>query len=320
MNANNVTEKLSFTVPEQGLNAIATALPTAPGAVERRAIDKNLKTLRLRCVKWLPNEDPETTAWAVADNSWIPHSFFTFNNTSLQLRKKLHHGKDLPVNLTGLVREGPNVLEVSVMSNASDTTHRSYLIAIEFLGLMTQADIKALCYEKKIPAEKTIEEFKRRLSSNAADDDLVVVESTLTINLRDPFSASKICDTPVRGKACLHNECFDLDTFLATRPRRGDVSVADKWRCPICKLDARPVVLVVDEFLVQVRDELESKGLLDTRAIIVDADGSWKPKPDERDPHGVRDSHTPDPHLAAAGNAAQLPPPAIHEVIDLDSD
>ncbi|KAJ4988890.1 MIZ/SP-RING zinc finger [Stagonosporopsis vannaccii] len=321
MNANNVVEKLSFAIAKERLELFAKALAFAPGAIDRRAFEKNHQTLRLRCVKWTANKEPEATAWAVAENSWIPHSFFTFNQTSLQLRKKLHHGKDLPVDLTGLIREGPNVLEVSVMSDASDTTHRGYLIAVEFLGFMTQADIKALCYEKKIPAEKMIEEFKRRLSSTVTDDDdLVVVETMLTINLRDPFSASKICETPVRGTACLHNECFDLDTFLTTRPRKGDVSVADQWRCPICRLDARPTVLVVDEFLVQVRKELESQGLLDTRAIVVDQDGSWKPKPEERDPNGIRDSETPEPHPAAAANAARPHPPPPHEIIDLDSD
>ncbi|KAF2627607.1 hypothetical protein BU25DRAFT_410756 [Macroventuria anomochaeta] len=321
MNPNNIIEKLSFKFSDKEMEFVAKPTHTAPGAADGRLIDENHKMLRLRCVKWPINEEPKDDAWAIAENSWIPHSYFTFNDTPLQLRKKLHNGKDLPVDLTGLVRGGENILEVLVMSNASDTTHRDYLVAIEFLGTMTQASIKERCCKNSISAGKTVNDIKRKLSpSETDDDDIAIVESTLTINLRDPFSASKICATPVRGTACLHNECFDLDTFLETRPRKGDVSAADQWRCPICKADARPNVLVVDGFLVEVRDELEKKGLLETRAIIVDKDGSWKPKPEERDPNGVQDRDTPEPTPAAMLTAARPKPPVIHEIIELDSD
>lgn len=313
MNPNNASERLTFTMNKQRLDRLAKALPAAPGSADIRAAGETDQMVRLRCVKWTSAEEPSHSAWAIAENSWIPHSYFTFNTTPLQLRKKIHHGKDLAVDLTGLVREGVNSLEISVMSDASDTTHRKYLVAIEYLGIMTQASIKQRCYENRVPADKTLDDIKRKLTPTATDDDdVVLVESTLTINLRDPFSASAICDTPVRSTACLHNECFDLDTFLSTRPRKGDVSTPDAWRCPICKADARPNVLVVDDFLIEVRQALESKGLLETRAIIVDSNGKWKVKPEERDPKGVQDRDTPDPTPAARSHHAP-----VHEVIDL---
>ena len=318
---NHAIAKLSFKFSDKEMEFVAKAVTTAPGAPTGRAVDENHKLIRLRCVKWPSNEEPKDDAWATTDNSWIPHSYFTFNDTPLQLRKKLHYGKDLPVDLTGLVRGGENVLEVSVMSNSSETVHRNYLVAIEFLGIMTKAAIKDRVQKKSIPATKMINDIKWKLSPHDSDDDdIAIVESTLTINLRDPFSASKICDTPVRGTACLHNECFDLDTFLETRPRKGDVSAADHWRCPICRADARPNVLAVDEFLGEVRKELEKQGLLETRAIIVDQDGSWKPKPQERDPNGVHDRNTPESTPTAAPIAPKSNPSFVHEIIDLDSD
>jgi hypothetical protein len=318
---NNAIAKLSFKFSDREMEFVAKAATTAPGAATGRVVDENHKLIRLRCVKWPSNEEPKDDAWATADNSWIPYSYFTFNDTPLQLRKKLHYGKDLPVDLTGLVRGGENVLEVSVMSKSSETAHRNYLVAIEFLGIMTKPAIKDLVQKKSIPATKTINDIKWKLSPHDSDDDdIAIVQSTLTINLRDPFSASKICDTPVRSTACLHNECFDLDTFLETRPRKGDVSAVDQWRCPICRADARPNVLVVDEFLGDVRKELEKQGLLETRAIIVDQDGSWKPKFEERDPNGVQDRDTPEPTPTAAPTAPRSKPPLVHEIIDLESD
>ncbi|KAJ4333547.1 hypothetical protein N0V95_009392 [Ascochyta clinopodiicola] len=321
-NPNTKIEKMTFSFSAKEMEFLANAIAGPAGAPDQRCVDKNHKTIRLRCVKWPSHEPPTDHLWAVAETSWIPYSYFTFNESSLQLRKKLHHGKDLPVDLTGLVRVGENTLEVSVMGNADDTTHRNYLVAVEFLGVTTQATIMTRCHDNRIPAEKTVDDIKRKLCpSGTDDDDIALVESTLTINLRDPFSASRICGTPVRSRACLHNECFDLDTFLETRPRKGNVSAHDQWRCPICRADARPHDLVVDEFLVEVRDELERRGLLETRAIVVDKDGSWKPKAEERDPNGVQDHDTPEPDAAYATTATNRSKLSVsHEVIDLDSD
>lgn len=318
LNPNTKIEKITFWFAEKEMNFVAQAMASGPGAPDRKlVVDENYKMIRLSCIKWASDEPPSDAAWAVAEHSWIPHSYFSFNGTSLQLRKKLHWGKDLPVDLTGLIRPGDNTLEISVMSNSDDTTHRTYLVAIEFLGVMTQASIKRSCQRNRISAEKTVADIKRKLSVRSTDDDEIsIVDSTLTIHLRDPFSASKISDIPVRGIACRHNECFDLDTFLETRPRKGDVSAADQWRCPICRADARPNVLVVDEFLVKVRDELEKKGLLETRAIIVAQDGSWKPKAEESDPNGVQDHDSPEPILTATKPKS----PFVYEIVDLDSD
>lgn len=320
-NANTAIEKLSFTVGLKDLEVIAKSMPSALGAPETRLIDEKHKLIRLRCVKWPGEPMPKDEEWAIADTSWIPYASFTLNEkSSLGLRKKLHNGKDLPTDLTSLITKGENTLEVSVMSNSDDHNYRNYLIAVEFLGAMTRMSIEKHCRDRTVTAQAVIDDIKRKLSPSATDDDdIVLMESTLTISLRDPFSASKICDTPVRGKACLHNECFDLDTFLETRPKKGDTTAADQWRCPICKADARPVSLVIDGFLVEVRTELERKGLLDTRAIIVSQDGSWKPKPEERDPNGVSDRDTPEPTPAAVRGASRPKSKSavVHEVIDL---
>lgn len=322
MNANNAIERLSFDLSEKELESLAKSLPVAVGAVENRAIDEGHRMIRLRCVKWPSDESPQDHNWAIAPNSWIRYSHFTFNDVPLQLRKKLHHGKDLPVDLTGLVRAGRNVLEVSIMSNASDITHQEYLIAIEYLGVLSDAHIIESCQKQAVSAQETISDIKRKLCSSDTndDDDIVMVESTLTINLLDPFSASKIYSMPVRGHACLHNECFDLETFLKTRPRKADVTAADHWLCPICKADARPNMLFVVEFLVDVLKELETRGLPETRSIIVDKDGRWEPKPEERDPNGVQDHDTPEPVPAARSTIAQSTITPAHEIIELDSD
>lgn len=209
-------------------------MPSALGAPETRLIDEKHKLIRLRCVKWPGDPTPKDEEWATADTSWIPYASFTLNGeSSLGLRKKPHNGKDLPTDLTSLVTKGENVLEVSVMSDSDDHEYRNYLIAVEFLGGMTRKSIEKRCRDKLVTAQAVLDDIRRKLSPTVSDDDdiiIIIMESTLSISLRDPFSASEICDTPVRGKACLHNECFHLGTFLETRPKKGDTTAADQWR------------------------------------------------------------------------------------------
>jgi hypothetical protein len=169
--------------------------------------------------------------------------------------------------------------------------------------------------ESRIPASQVIENIRQKLGGDAEDDEVAIVGSNLTINLFDPFSASKMCDIPVRSRACRHNDCFDLETFLDTRRQKGHVSVPDGWRCPICNADARPSHLLVDEFLQEVKTQLDARNLSKTRAITVQQNGSWDPKPEVRDPNGVSDrglsDEPPTPSTARASLPAQV------EVIDL---
>jgi hypothetical protein len=61
--------------------------------------------------------------------------------------------------------------------------------------------------------------------------------------------------------------------------------MVDVWKCPLCGADARPYSLRLDEFLVTVRAELEKQNNLDVKAILVAADGTWRPKPEPRPAH-----------------------------------
>ncbi|KAH8742696.1 hypothetical protein F5883DRAFT_366563, partial [Diaporthe sp. PMI_573] len=84
-----------------------------------------------------------------------------------------------------------------------------------------------------------------------------VTVSELSIDLTDPFSAS-IFSIPAHGLACTHMECFDLETWLNTRPIKQAINNGPQyWECHICFGDARPRSLRIDSFLVSVRKKLE---------------------------------------------------------------
>ena len=315
-NAGVAIEKWTFNLDADTMKCIPTAAPTVPGGPDCRAVTTQSKTVRVRCAKWAAADLPNEHVWAITDTSWIPYSYFTFNGTSLQQRKKVHHGKDLPIDITPLLKEGENVLDMTVMAQSNDTSYQNYLVAIEILGVISHASVKQYCLEKlRIPAQEVLSNIRNKLSGSSEDDEIAIVESNLTINLFDPFSRSKICDTPVRSKVCLHNDCFDLDTFLETRTRKGDASVPDLWRCPICSADARPHHLLVDGFLEEVKQVLDAQGRSKTRAIIIHQDGTWKPKAEMRDPNGVSDRGTSDEPPTPVVARASIPAQA--EIIDL---
>ncbi|CAN9320808.1 unnamed protein product [Alternaria sp. RS040] len=303
-------EKWTFTLSPSDMQKIATTVQDTTGGPGAMNINEGNEFVHLRCVEW-PQSSPMVTLtddlWAVADTHWIPHSYYTFNGTPLDPRKKLHYGKDLPIDLTGLLKEGENVLEFVVMAPSGDTSHLSYLIAIEGMDVLSHESIKQQCLNQScVAADQVLQSIKKKLAG-VDDDEITVVQSTLTIGLFDPFSQTKMCDIPVRSKACPHNDCFDLDTFLQSRPRKGDASVADHWKCPICRSDARPQMLIVDGFIEDVKKQLELQGLASTRYILVQQDGSWQPKAEVR--QGVSDD-TPEP-------VTERSVPADADVIDL---
>jgi hypothetical protein len=310
-----VIEKWTFTLSHGEMQTIPQTVSISKGAPGQRNVDERSKIGRLRSVKWPGSMKLDEHAWATADTSWIPHSYFTLNSTPLHQRKKVHNGKDLPIDITEMLKEGENVLEVAVMAPAGNTAHLNYFVAVEAIGVSTHHSIKKHCLEQShMPAEQVLESIKSKLSGNGDDDEISIVESSLTIGLYDPFSQAKFCDIPVRSRACPHNDCFDLETFLTSRARKGDASVADQWKCPICNSDARPHMLLVDGFLEDVTKQLEAQGLSRTRYIIVHQDGSWKPKAEVRE--GVSDD-PPTPVVGRPSVPGRSSVPADAEVIDL---
>jgi hypothetical protein len=268
---------------------VPTTVATLPGAPGARILKSGSVLYRLRCSKMPLGKGFDTESlWVTADNIWPDHLSFELNGKHLEPRRKLHHGRYLPIDLSSDLRVGTNVLTVYTLPFRGDPT--VYVVAIEAISVSTHTSI--LTAIPTISSEASLDSIKRSLESPSDpddDDDFIMTSSTLTIPIFDPYRADRICDDPVRGATCLHRECFDLETFLSQckRERPDFPCVPDCWRCPICKGDVRPQKLVRDGFLLHVREELAKKNLLSTRAIVVDADGTWKPRVEE-EASGIR--------------------------------
>lgn len=323
--ANVSTQLWKFKVSEKDFKTIPKDQPGQLGEPPTRAMGELTQTYRLRSIKWTSPRAPDESAWMVADNSWLPYAYFKLNEHILHPRKKLHNGKDLPIDVTPHLKEGENSLQIAVMRQITDRAPLNCALAIEIVGVKSHEEIKQDCFRMNhIPTEQVKAAIRTSLAGLDGDDEISIVSSNISINLFDPFSACRIFDVPVRGRKCLHHDCFDLETFLQTRRRKQPTwpTAVDEWKCPLCKADVRPQNLMVDGFMEEVRAKLSEQNMLDTRAIVVEQDGGWKPKPEIIDKNGIQDRDSPDEDDLVSVHAAQSAsaPPTSHldaMVIDL---
>lgn len=255
-----------------------------------RHIQRGSLQYRLRCIQARRNQPQRPSDFIVADTVWPANIFMEFNGRHIELRRKLHHGRDLPVDITphiqSIANNIINQVKISIPRPKGYKDDIDYCFAVEIIEVLQHNQIINMSLNRHIPAEETIKSIKKSLSGsfiNDDDDEISMVVGDLSINLADPFMA-RIFDIPVRGSSCLHRECFDLQTFLTTRNSKPKMpqqpSMVDVWKCPLCGKDARPYSLQVDDFLMSVRESLARSNELHTKAIVISADGTWKPKPE----------------------------------------
>lgn len=243
----------------------------------RRVYASGAISFRVRCSN--TNDPSEIGVRAV---TW-PSCFFMSLNTEadLEVRRKSHWGRDLPVDITRFIHSGQNTLTVSYHPT-SEEKQKQYYFLVERVRVCDHGLAKSLA--SRLAADEALASLTSVLRMNQ-DEDLAFADPHVSIDLIDPFMAT-IWRTPVRGKDCKHRECFDHEAFLQSRPSylkgkeySSGPTDPDKWACPICGLDARPASLVIDEFLLQVRASLDVEGKLDdARAILLKEDGTWEVK------------------------------------------
>ncbi len=338
ISATTPLSNFAFRVSESDFQLIAKDGPPSNTQLAIRHVRRGTLQYRLRCVQMKKSDVVcSTPDWVVGDTVWPESACLDINKIPLEIRRKNHHGKDLPIDITAFVRaSGPNSanrITLSITRGRTKMKDFSYFLAVEVVEILQHGQILDMCRQNRLPAQQTLDKIKKSLaSSQNDDDDIALVSSDISVDLSDPFTA-RIFETPVRGSNCLHRECFDLETFLITRnskPKRPQQpSMVDVWKCPLCGRDARPYSLQIDDFLASVRARLAEEDNLDVKAIWIDADGNWRPKeiprssvkrshPDDSD-DSSDDDGTRKHRAPSAGNLTKGIKKVV-EVIDLDDD
>ncbi|KAL2812870.1 hypothetical protein BJX63DRAFT_237174 [Aspergillus granulosus] len=279
------TFKWEFSLTRADLSRVPILQSQGKGQRNIRTLVEGHQSYRIRCIKVPPSaSDVTEPSWSVADTVW-PGSIYMFvNGEEFYARRKIHNGRDLPLDITTALREGVNHVAIHFVRNPAEQKGLiNYAMGVEVVSFHSFPHVKSLA--QLLPAAESRKQICGRLSQNTndEDDELRIVSDYLNVSLIDPYTA-RIFTVPVRGRHCQHSECFDHETFLQTRAlKSGDYSAIEAdWRCPICRQDARPQSLITDGFLLEIRAELERTNRCDgARSLHIKADGSWEVKTDE---------------------------------------
>jgi hypothetical protein len=282
-----------FAIPVQKLppnkSAFSWKFPVSPEMLRRRSrlvhqsngrghmpvLADGDVSYRLRCIKCEGRfELGSMTSWSQAPSCWPEVVYIHVNETEIY---RAQNSKNLPLPINSHLKEGMNQIRLNVLHTSQQRASKfTYAIAVEILQVKSPGHFKSQV--RRLSAQESRRQIQDRLSlSSNDDDDLMIMDDFISIDLRDPFT-TQIFDVPVRSLLCTHRECFDLSTFmqtLAAKPLAGKRAIY--LRCPICRKDARPNLLVVDEFLVEVRAALsQQQSLTTTKALRVKSDGTWE--------------------------------------------
>ncbi|KAK2757003.1 hypothetical protein FQN54_004971 [Arachnomyces sp. PD_36] len=320
-----------FTISADAMQKLPTDTPAGPHQPSVRTLADGSLMYRLRCAKAGDSKETfEERSWATSDTTWPSVIYIHVNDTEVFARRKLQHGKDLPLDISKHIKEGVNKVTFGFIRSAAEKEKVFYALAVEVVEVGNVDRVRNAI--QTLSLKESLDQIKARLAPPSGDDDdIAIVDDYIAIDLIDPFTA-RIFETPARSKECQHRECFDLNTFLKTRlskspnHKHGRRTGHDEdWKCPICSCDARPQLLIVDGFLCQVHEELKASQKDETtRAIQVKADGSWIPKV-EKEGNGdggtgggasaTRRSESLKQDERATSSAAPTP---AYEVIELD--
>lgn len=268
----------SFPIDEAMAELLSGTSAPQNGCSPVRRVEVGSVFCQLRCIDATKLVGAiEESDWFVARHIWPSNVAVMLNSFPLDVRKKLHYGRDLPVDLTARIKKGTNILSVAIIQGPKEDK-TEYAVGVESVRLLDTGAAKALT--GVLPYVEARKRILQRLQNE--DPEIEVVDAFITLNLTDPHS-SCMWDIPMRGKTCLHDQCFDLDTFLQTRSSRraGQPCEPDQFKCPICDADARPQSLVRDEFFDSLREKLAKMNRLDAKEIIMHQDGSWRIKEEE---------------------------------------
>ncbi|KAI1116352.1 hypothetical protein F5Y14DRAFT_79498 [Nemania sp. NC0429] len=326
--------KLTFNLADTTLQKLTLDEMIAGNTFPVNRFSNGSLRIRLRCCNQpMPAPTISDHVWVTLDTAWPDHIFINLNDQVIETKRKQHHSRDLPIDISPFICPGTNTLCISILASArQQKPPRTFFVAVEIIEVLSHSSIlRMIRASGSRPASETRELIQRRLGGSlgsAEDDhDLEIPSEGISVDLADPFTA-RIFTVPVRGKACAHLECFDLENWLNTRLGKRSTCVCgggsdcrcpkepsfvDKWKCPLCNGDARPYSLRIDEFLLEIRNRLEQNNQLRAKSIMVLADGSWKTNESPDDDDDDVDS---DDNGVRATSKQSLP----RDVIEIDDD
>lgn len=235
--------------------------------------------------------------------------------------KHLHVRREQCYNLTPLLRQGPNTLELR-FTQAPDGSEENYCVGVVLTRPRSVASIVARIRTR---STETLESGRQRVErllsdvsrNNQAEEVRIQGDFGRKMKPLCPVSLCPIEEAAV-GRRCQHVQVFDLQSYVAVNQRMR--SLDKRWTCPVCSKPLRPDDVILDPFAQGILDTLrgEEEGI---EAILFGEGCEWSTisavKEDQQENGGM---HPPDEDGAGGGSGDLMPAPKDSIHIDLSDD
>lgn len=240
-------------------------------------------TFRLRICQFAVDQVVAEREWATTPAYSPDYIYVRLNNRRKHLPGKTLYKSGWPREMCGVVTTGVNHMEV--FYNPKDISNDGeeaigYYLGIEMTTVATHDWIISMIDSfPHIDRRETIGNICQILDpseENELGDPQLVTQHTIAVDISDPISNTLI-NTPVRGIDCQHLSCFDLEVHLGQHVWESDQQQGreEEWICPICRSDARPQSLRIDDFFSDLGHELAEIGLGDVHRVLLNGEGTW---------------------------------------------
>jgi len=194
--------------------------------------------------------------------------------------KHLHVRREQCYNLTPLLRQGVNTLELRFTQKpdrARDEPEEGYCVGV---CLTRPRSVSAIVQRIRTRSQETVASGRERVgriiksvNKGTGDEEDCMVSGTFGKKLQPvcPVSMCPIEEAAI-GAKCTHVQVFDLQSYIQVNQRMR--SLDKRWTCPVCSLPTRPDELQLDPF---------AQGILDTmrgdednvEAVVFNEDCTW---------------------------------------------
>ena len=155
-------------------------------------------------------ENMDDSDWLLTQPSFFADVYLLVNGNHCEIRRKILHTKDLPVNIPEWLMEGENKYNSHIIVSWEARDYVAFVFAIERVETESRALIIDQALARTIPSDESLTAITKGLQGKSNDDEeevdfkIVEPESKTNISLIDPVSQLVIGKLPARSKNCKH--------------------------------------------------------------------------------------------------------------------
>lgn len=192
----------------------------------------------------------------------------------------LHHRRERCYNLTGLLRQGKNTLELRFFPDPErrrDQPMDQYCVGVTVIGPVAPevmvSNIRKACEETVESAKQRVRDLLRRAKEEEGLGECVATGSFGKI--LKPLCPISFCpiDEAAIGRSCRHVQVFDLNSYIEINHKMR--ALDKRWSCPVCSVRVGPDDIQLDPYAQEILDTMKGAEM-DVEEVVFADDASWQ--------------------------------------------